>query len=75
MEIILIIIINLIFFAIGLILGYLLNKEKVAKLGSNIKVRFIKPEGKVIDSKEENSLNKIEDDVNAHHNDHFDEQR
>ncbi len=38
-----------------------------------LKTRFIKPEGKVIDSKEVNSLNLDKDDINAQHNDFFDE--
>ena len=66
---------NIIFLIIGIIIGYLLNKEKVKEIASNIKVRLIKPEGRVIDSKEVNSLNRIEDDVSSHHNSYFDEQR
>lgn len=63
---------NLIFLAVGIILGYLLNKDRTKEMGINIKTHFIKPEGRVIDSKEVNSLNKITDDVNYQHNDHFD---
>lgn len=68
---------NLIFLVLGIILGYFLNKEKIKEVGSNIKVRslFIKPDGRVIDSKEVNSLNKESDDINYQHNDYFDNEQ
>lgn len=74
MNTISIILSNLIFLAVGIILGYALNKkEKIKEIGSNLKIRLIKPDGCVIDSKEVNSLNFEKDDVNMHHNDFFNE--
>lgn len=68
---------NLIFLLLGILIGYWLNKKKIENFLSDssqkIKSILIKPLGRVIDSKEENSLNKIEDDVDYHHNDYFDE--
>ena len=71
------ILVNTWFLVIGIIIGYFLNKEKIKQRSIDIKNRleaiFIKPDGSVIDSKEENSLNKLEDEVNYHHNNHYDE--
>lgn len=64
---------NLIFLIVGIIIGYFLNKDKVKEVGGALKARLIKPDSQVIDSKEENSLNKITDDSNSHHNDFYDE--
>ena len=71
---------NIIFLLLGILIGYFLNKnEKTKETVSDIKQKIssvlIKPSSSVIASKEENSLNKLTDDVNMHHNDYFDEIR
>lgn len=69
--------INLLFLVIGILIGLHLQKEKLKNEINGIKDRvvatFIKPSATIIDSKEENSLNKLTDDVNMHHNNYFDE--
>ena len=64
---------NLLFLVIGLFLGYFLNKQQLKEKLKEVGAILVKPNGTVIDSKEENSLNKITDDSNMHHNDYFDE--
>lgn len=69
---------DLLYLIIGIVIGFYFQKEKLKKeiigMKDHIITTFIKPTGSVIDSKEENSLNKMTDEVNYHHNDHFDEQ-
>ena len=77
---------NLLFLVIGILIGHFLNKPKINEtkksiqdkyqsIQGQIKSIFIKPDGQIIDSKEVNSLNKLNDEVNYHHNDHFDEEQ
>lgn len=63
---------ELIFLIVGIIIGFFLDKVKVKKTEEKLRAMLIKPEGKVIDSKEVNSLNKDSDEVNYQHNDYFD---
>lgn len=69
---------NIIFLIIGIAVGYFLHKERIkesSEIAQNkLKSMFIKPQGQVLESREENSLNKLEDEVNYHHNSYFDNQ-
>lgn len=65
---------NLLWLIIGTIIGFYLNKDKAKETIKGVRSILIKPSGTIIDSKEENSLNRMGDEVNYHHNSYFDEE-
>jgi len=69
---------NLLFLIVGIVIGYFLDKTRVKSTTKSTEEKLrsilIKPEGRVINSKEVNSLNKDSDEVNYQHNDFFDGQ-
>lgn len=65
---------ELIFLIVGIIIGFFLDKQKVKRTEEKLRAILIKPGGKVGDSKEVNSINKVTDDVNYQHNDFYDGQ-